>query len=69
MSTHYQSTHYASTHYLSTHYSRITFVPPPDEVINPPGSDPAMEALRDRILREDEEIFALIVSFMNTKDG
>lgn len=72
MSTHFNSTHYASTHYESTHYGRagVAIVIP----INRGGDSskgarveaihryetPAM--IRQRILREDEEIVAIIIA-------
>jgi len=68
MSSHYGGSHFASSSYLSSHYGRVIVVPPEPEQIYPMGSDPAMLARRRRILREDEEILAVIVAFMETKD-
>jgi hypothetical protein len=68
MSAHYGGSHYASNHYLSNHYGRTVVIPPEPEQVHPMGSDPRAAALRARILREDEEILAVIMAFMQTKD-
>ena len=68
MSSHYLSNHYGGSHYLSNHYGRFEITPEPPEVVHPPGADPRARALRARILREDEEILALIMAFMESKD-
>jgi len=69
MSSHYGGSHYASNHYLSNHYGRTVVIQPEPEQIHPSGTDPAILAHRRRILREDEEILAIIVAFMESKDG
>jgi len=68
MSSHFASAHYASAHYASSHYGRLVIVPIEPEVIHPMGSDPRTRALRARILREDEEILAIIMAFLEIKD-
>jgi hypothetical protein len=43
-------------------------VPTEPEVIHPMGADPNWMARRAKILREDDEILALIMAFMEIKD-
>jgi hypothetical protein len=69
MSSHFVSAHFGAAHYESSHYGRGAVIPPTEpEVIHPMGSDPRTRALRARILREDEEILAIVVAFMEIKD-
>jgi hypothetical protein len=68
MSTHHLSSQYGGSHHLSSHYGRLGVVPTEPEVIHPMGSDPHAAALRGRILREDEEILAVLMAFMQIKD-
>ena len=44
-----------------------TEVTPEPEIIHPMGSDQRKQALRARILWEDDEILAVIMAFMETK--
>ncbi len=47
----------------------LGIVPPVEpEIIHPMGSDPRAAANRARILREDEEILAIVMAFMEIKD-
>jgi hypothetical protein len=69
MSSHFLSGHHASGHFGSSHFGRLGIVPPTEpEIVHPMGSDPAMLRRRRRILREDDEILAIIMAFMETKD-
>lgn len=68
MSSHFVSAHFGAAHYESSHYGRFVILPEAPEVIHPMGSDPHARALRARILREDEEILALIMAFLEIKD-
>jgi hypothetical protein len=78
MSSHYASSHYASSHYLSSHYGRILSAV---ILLDLPGgsSDPARIAqqiapkvtdpvLRAKLLREDEEILAIIMAAIKVID-
>ena len=64
MSTQHTSTHYLASHYRSSHAGGV--IAP--EVIHPMGADPHWRALRARILREDDEILAIVMAFMEIKD-
>ncbi len=68
MSSHFLSGHHGAGHFASSHFGRVAVVPTEPEVIHPMGSDPHARALRARILREDEEILAVIMAFMEIKD-
>jgi len=68
MSSHHLSSHHAASHYLSSHYGRLGIVPPEPEVIHPMGADPRWRALRARIRREDDEILAIVMAFMEIMD-
>jgi hypothetical protein len=68
MSSHFVSAHFGAAHYESSHYGRLEIVPTEPEVIHPMGSDPRTRALRARILREDEEILAIVMAFLEIKD-
>ena len=75
MSSHFASSHYDSTHYDSSHYGDANFVPP---VTVPGGGDSsklgtkrrtnkkrileADERLHRQLLREDDEVLAIIVA-------
>jgi len=68
VSSHFISSHYGPNQYGSSHYGRLEVVPPEPEIVHPMGSDPAMLRRKRRILREDDEILAIIMAFMETKD-
>ena len=69
MSSHFLSSHHASGHHASAHFGRLGIVPPIEpEVIHPMGADPNWQARRRKILREDDEILAIVMAFMETKD-
>lgn len=65
MSTHHLSSHYLASHYDSSHARGAVVAP---EVIHPMGADPHWRALRARIRREDDEILAIVMAFMEIKD-
>lgn len=70
MSTHYVSSHYGPNQYASNHYGREVVIEiPPEftpEPVHPPGMGPAR---RKQIRDEDEMILAIIMAFLETKDG
>jgi len=61
MSSHYISSHYGPSQYLSSHYGRELVIELPDVEVHPPGMG------RRKIIRDDEEIMAIIVAFLTTK--
>lgn len=77
MSSHFQSTHFASSHFASNHFGReiLIFITPEDggssdpariaQRIAPRVKDPV---LRAKLLREDEEILQIILSFIEVLD-
>ena len=65
MSTHQLSSHYLASHYLSSHAHGAVVE---EEVVHPMGADPHWRALRARIRREDDEILAIVMAFMEIKD-
>ena len=69
MSTHHLSSHYLASHYDSSHARGGAVIPPLiPEVVHPMGADPHWRALRARIRREDDEILAIVMAFMEIKD-
>lgn len=65
----FQTGFYALGNYATPYYMRGVAAPVPAlEVIHPMGADPHWRALRARILREDDEILAIIMAFMEIKD-
>lgn len=61
MSSHFASSHYGPSHHLSSHYGRLI----EDEQVHPPGMG---RGRRLEIDREDEEIMAIIMAFLQLKD-
>ena len=64
MSTQHTSTHYLTSHYRSSHAGGAVIA----LEVFPQGADPHWRALRARILREDDEILAIVMAFMEIKD-
>jgi len=54
-----------ASHYLSSHAHGAVLE---EEVVHPMGADPHWRALRARIRREDDEILAIVMAFMEIKD-
>jgi hypothetical protein len=61
MSSHFISSHYGPSHYEPSHYGREVVIELPDVDVHPPGMG------RQQIIKEDEEIMAIIVSFLSMK--
>jgi len=62
MSSHYGGSHFASSHHLSSHYGREVIIPSP---FTPSPTFPPGMGRQAQIIREDEEIMAIIVAFLH----
>ena len=67
MSSHFLSGHHASTHFGSAHFGQDAVIIVPPEFTPEPTFPPGMGRRRAQIIREDEEIMAIIVAFLHMK--
>jgi len=67
MSSHFLSGHHASAHFESSHFGREAVIIVPPDFTPEPTFPPGM-GRRAAIIREDEEIMAIIVAFLHMKD-
>jgi len=65
MSSHFLSGHHASAHFESSHHGRGAVIIVPPDFTPEPTFPPGMG--RAQIIREDEEIMAIIVAFLHMK--
>lgn len=66
MSAHFRSSHHGPSHFDSSHFGREAVIITPPDFTPEPTFPPGM-GRRAQIIREDEEIMAIIVAFLHIK--
>ena len=68
MSSHYTSSHYGGSHYLSSHYGRLIEVEVEEEGSTAGLGLPSEPRRRERARRDEKDLIAIILAFMEVRD-